>query len=108
MTVPRARPNRSPDQVPTRHEREIRLACCRRRRKAPAGNRVGPSGGCRHDGFVNVEEINIGPSEALMPAGSVAALAGKALRGDRHFRADGAKPGQALTLIEAEALEDVA
>jgi len=27
--------------------------------------------------------------------------------GDRHFCADGAKPGQALTLIEAEALEDV-
>jgi hypothetical protein len=56
---------------------------------------------------VNVEEINIGSSEALMPAGSVAALAGKGLRGDRHFCADGAKPGQALTLIEAEALEDV-
>ena len=59
------------------------------------------------EGLVNVEEINIGSSEALMPAGSVAALAGKGLRGDRHFRADGAKPGQALTLIEAEALEDV-
>jgi len=56
---------------------------------------------------VHVEEINIGSSEALRPAGSVAALAGKGLRGDRHFRADGAKPGQALTLIEAEALEDV-
>ena len=52
-------------------------------------------------------EINIGSSEALKPAGSVAALAGKGLRGDRHFCADGAKPGQALTLIEAEALEDV-
>jgi hypothetical protein len=75
--------------------------------KAPAGNRVGQSGGCGHDGFVTVEEINIGPSEALMPVGSVAALAGKGLRGDRHFCADGAKPGQALTLIEAEALEDV-
>jgi len=33
---------------------------------------------------VNVEEINIGSSEALMPAGSVAALAGKGLRGDRR------------------------
>ena len=42
-----------------------------------------------------------------MTVGSAAALAGKGLRGDRHFRADGAKPGQALTLIEAEAPEDV-
>jgi hypothetical protein len=75
-------------------------------RSAPAGNRVGQSRGCRHDGHVNVEEINIGSSEALMPAGSVAALASKGLRGDRHFCADGAKPGQVLTLIEAEALED--
>jgi MOSC domain-containing protein YiiM len=56
---------------------------------------------------VHVVEINIGSSEALKPAGSVAALAGKGLRGDRHFCADGARPGQALTLIEAEALEDV-
>jgi len=31
---------------------------------------------------------------------------GKGLRGDRHFCADGAKPGQALTLIEAGALQD--
>ena len=73
----------------------------------PAGNRVGRCGACSHDGLVNVEEINIGPSEALKPVASVAALAGKGLRGDRHFDADGAKPGQALTLIEAEALEDV-
>jgi MOSC domain-containing protein YiiM len=57
-------------------------------------------------GLVNVEEINIGPSEALKPVESVAALAGKGLRGDRHFYEDGAEPGQALTLIEAEALED--
>jgi len=55
---------------------------------------------------VYVEEINIGPSEALT-AGRVCCSAGKGLRGDRHFCADGAKPGQALTLIEAEALEDV-
>jgi len=70
------------------------------------GNRVGRSGRHPHDGLVHVEEINIGSSEALMPVGSVAALAGRGLRGDRHFSADGAKPGQALTLIEAEALED--
>jgi MOSC domain-containing protein YiiM len=56
---------------------------------------------------VNVEAINTGPSEALMPVQSVSALAGKGLSGDRHFRGRGAKPGQALTLIEAEALEDV-
>ena len=74
---------------------------------APAVNWVGGPGSCRDDGLVKVEEINIGSSEALMPVGSVAALSGKGLRGDRHFRANGAKPGQALTLIEAEALEDV-
>ena len=56
---------------------------------------------------MHVEEINIGPSEALTAGRSVVALAGKGLRGDRHFCADGAAPGQALTLIEAEALEDV-
>ena len=60
-----------------------------------AGNRVGECGACRHDGLVNVEEINIGPGEALKPAASVAAVAGKGLRGDRHFAADDAKPGQA-------------
>jgi MOSC domain-containing protein YiiM len=59
------------------------------------------------DGLVNVEAINIGPSEAIVPVESVSALAGKGLSGDRHFRQQGAQPGQALTLIEAEALEDV-
>jgi len=56
---------------------------------------------------VHVEEINIGLSESLVPVGSVVAVAGKGLLGDRHFCADCALPGQALTLIEAEALEDV-
>jgi hypothetical protein len=56
---------------------------------------------------VGVEEINIGPSAAIMPVESVSAVAGKGLTGDRHFRGQSAKPGQALTLIEAEALEDV-
>ena len=56
---------------------------------------------------MRVEAITIGPSEALAPVDSVAAVAGKGLEGDRHFRPNGAKPGQALTLIEAEALEDV-
>jgi MOSC domain-containing protein YiiM len=54
-----------------------------------------------------VEAIHIGASEALLPVESVAALAGKGLRGDRHFHERGAGPGRALTLIEAEALEDV-
>jgi MOSC domain-containing protein YiiM len=68
--------------------------------------RVGSGGTARQDGLVNVEAINIGPSDAIMPVESVSALAGKGLSGDRHFRGQGAKPGQALTLIEAEALEE--
>jgi MOSC domain-containing protein YiiM len=56
---------------------------------------------------VHVEGINIGPSDAIAPVDSVSALAGKGLRGDRHFCGHGSKPGQALTLIEAEVLEDV-
>jgi len=54
-----------------------------------------------------VVEINIGPSAALAPVESVAALAGRGLTGDRQFCEEGARPGGALTLIEAEALEDV-
>ena len=56
---------------------------------------------------MNVVEINIGPSEVLAGVDSVAALAGKGLKGDRQFCEEGARPGGALTLIEAEALEDV-
>ena len=56
---------------------------------------------------MRVESIAIGPSEALAEVESVRAVAGRGLEGDRHFRPDGARPGQALTLIEAEALEDV-
>jgi len=56
---------------------------------------------------VNVEGINIGSTDAIAPVDSVSALAGKGLEGDRHFHGDGAEPGQALTLIEAEVLEDV-
>jgi MOSC domain-containing protein YiiM len=56
---------------------------------------------------MNVEEINIGSSDAIAPVGSVSALAGKGLEGDRKFVGDGAAPGEALTLIEAEVLEDV-
>jgi MOSC domain-containing protein YiiM len=56
---------------------------------------------------MKVEEINIGPSDAIAPVDAVSAVAGKGLRGDRKFFADGAAPGDALTLIEAEALDDV-
>jgi MOSC domain-containing protein YiiM len=56
---------------------------------------------------VRVEAITIGPSEALEPVESVRAVPGCGLEGDRHFREDGARPGGALTLIEAEVLEDV-
>jgi hypothetical protein len=56
---------------------------------------------------MEVEEINIGPSDAITPVESVAVLAGKGLKGDRQFFDHGAEPGDALTLIEAEALEDV-
>lgn len=56
---------------------------------------------------MNVEAINIGPTDEIAPAGTVSAVAGKGLVGDRHFHEDGAGPGRALTLIEAEVLEDV-
>ena len=56
---------------------------------------------------MRVESISIGPSDALAPVESVRAVAGQGLEGDRHFRPAGARPGQAITLIEAEALEDV-
>lgn len=56
---------------------------------------------------MTVEGINIGPSEAIVPVESVSAFAGKGLLGDRHYFPGGAMAGEALTLIEAEALEDV-
>lgn len=56
---------------------------------------------------MRVVEITIGPSDGLAQVDSVQAIAGCGLEGDRHFCADGAKAGQALTLIEAEVLEDV-
>ncbi|MFL5909876.1 MAG: MOSC domain-containing protein [Gaiellaceae bacterium] len=56
-----------------------------------------------------IEAIHIGPEEggALSAVDSVRAFAGKGLEGDRNFYTDGAKPGQALTLVEAENVEDV-
>ena len=56
-----------------------------------------------------IEAIHIGPEEGgpLSSVESVRAFAGKGLEGDRNFRDAGAKPGQALTLVEAENVEDV-
>jgi len=61
----------------------------------------------RDDRAMNVEAINIGPSDAIAPVPAASALAGKGLQGDRHFYREGAAPGEALTLIEAEVLESV-
>ena len=56
-----------------------------------------------------VEAINIGPPEQLPePVKRVNAHAGKGLVGNRYYFEDGAKPGRALTLIAAEALEAMA
>jgi MOSC domain-containing protein YiiM len=56
-----------------------------------------------------IEAIHIGPEESkpLASVDSVQAVAGKGLEGDRNFYAGGAKPGTALTLVEAENVEDV-
>jgi MOSC domain-containing protein YiiM len=56
---------------------------------------------------MQVEAINIGPSDALAPVGSVTAIEGQGLAGDRHFFPGGAGPGEAITLIEAGAIQDV-
>ena len=56
---------------------------------------------------MKVEAITIGESDALRPVDSVNAVAGRGLEGDRHYVAEGARPGGAITLIEAEVLEDV-
>ena len=55
---------------------------------------------------MRVESIAIGPSEALAPVDSVRAVAGQGLEGDRKAHA-GKNPGGALTLIEAEVLDEV-
>jgi MOSC domain-containing protein YiiM len=58
---------------------------------------------------VTVEAIHLGTEKSgeLRRVDSVSAFAGKGLDGDRHFRPRGAKPGQALTLVEAENVESV-
>ena len=56
---------------------------------------------------MTVEAIHLGESKraGLRAVDSVRAVAGKGLDSDRHFHARGAKPGQALTLVEAEEVE---
>jgi len=56
-----------------------------------------------------VEAIHVGADESgpLRSVESATAVPGKGLEGDRHFHGDGARSGQALTLVEAEEVEGV-
>lgn len=56
---------------------------------------------------MKVESITIGESSALGAVESVRVVAGCGLEGDRHYRDQGQRPGGALTLVEAEVLEEV-
>ena len=58
---------------------------------------------------MRVEAIHLGAPRVaeLWTVESVRAVAGKGLEGDRHFHEEGAPSGQALTLVEAEVVEDV-
>jgi MOSC domain-containing protein YiiM len=58
---------------------------------------------------MTVEAIHLGAMgvSELWSVDSVRAVAGKGLEGDRHFHAEGARPGQALTLVDAEVVESV-
>jgi MOSC domain-containing protein YiiM len=58
---------------------------------------------------MRVEAIHLGADRAakLSTVDSVQAVAGKGLVGDRKFFGNGAEPGRALTLVEAEVVEDV-
>jgi MOSC domain-containing protein YiiM len=62
-----------------------------------------------HDLVVTVEAIHLGKERVpeLWTVESVTAVAEKGLEGDRHFHPEGAPPGQALTLVEAENVESV-
>jgi MOSC domain-containing protein YiiM len=58
---------------------------------------------------MTIEAIHLGAAQVreLWTVDSVRAVAGKGLEGDRHFHEEGAPAGQALTLVEAEVVEDV-
>ena len=57
---------------------------------------------------MTVEAIHLGAERVpeLWTVEETSAVAGKGLEGDRHFHEEGAAPGQALTLVEAEVVED--
>jgi MOSC domain-containing protein YiiM len=63
----------------------------------------------QNGGAVTVVAIHIGATDGgdLRAVDYVRAVAGKGLEGDRNYRDSGARPGQALTLVEEEAVEDV-
>ena len=56
-----------------------------------------------------VEAIHLGAARVpeLWTVDSVLAVAGKGLEGDRHYHEEGARPGQAITLVAAEEVEAV-
>jgi MOSC domain-containing protein YiiM len=58
---------------------------------------------------VPVEAIHLGAPRTpeLWAVDTVRAVARKGLEGDRHFHDEDAKPGQALTLVEAEVVEEL-
>jgi MOSC domain-containing protein YiiM len=58
---------------------------------------------------MNVEAIHVRNPEAasVQAVYTVRAVAGKGLEGDRYFFDGGARPGQALTLIESDVVADV-
>ena len=58
---------------------------------------------------MTVEAIHLGAERVpeLWTVEEVRAVAGQGLEGDRHFHPEGAPSGQALTLVEAEQVEDV-
>jgi hypothetical protein len=58
---------------------------------------------------VKVERIDVRDpgSETARSVTTAEAVAGKGLRGDRYFFADGARPGMALTLIDAAVVAEV-
>src|SRR5437660_11232529 len=64
--------------------------------------------GLVHDRAMPVEAIHLGAPRkpTLWTVDSVQAVAGKGIEGERHFHADGAAQGQALTLVAAEVVED--
>jgi MOSC domain-containing protein YiiM len=58
---------------------------------------------------VAVEAIHLAAEHAvpLRAVESANAVAGKGLEGDRHYHEEGARPGQALTLVDAANVEAV-